>query len=207
MFRIDPVVLFGKALGMIAQQAEPDDPLMRELLHWAGKLEAAAGERWRGVVASGIRCTVPDLKMGIVMPCDESAIAACAACRQPTCLRHSMVAINADIVCLRCVNEVVSVVRERLRQGSGQAGHGSNGAQRQPDPGEEFERLRKAHLRTLGLKDPTDWSEIETSYKDLLVKNHPDRAPPAKRKQAEEKFKKVRVAYDWLAANKSRKVA
>ncbi len=207
MFRFDPVVMFGRALGMIAEQAEPSDPLARDLLRWVGRIEQEAVERWRHVLMSGIRCVVPDRKNGALLPCGDGAIAACAACYEPTCLRHAMVASNGDVVCLRCVNECVGVVRERVKAGGARPEQQNHARANHPGAGEDPVALRKAHLKTLGLKDPADWEEIEAEYKALLKKWHPDRAAPGKREAAEAKFKKVRVAYDWLQANKDRKVA
>jgi DnaJ-domain-containing protein 1 len=190
-------------VGQFARQAQPTDPLVRALLQWGGELENAAMQRWRGVMMSGIRCVLPERRGGLILPCDEPAIAACAACQQPTCLHHAMVAGNADVVCLKCINEAVNIMRQRPRVEvpRPQAQPNAKSAE------EVWDRDRKAHLRTLGLKDPADWAEIEAAYKELLVKHHPDRAIPSRRKQAEDRFKRVRVAYDWLTANKDKKVA
>jgi len=43
----------------------------------------------------------------------------------------------------------------------------------------------------------SSWAQVESAYKDLLVRYHPDRNPQD-RHAAEVRFKEVRVAFDLL---------
>lgn len=59
----------------------------------------------------------------------------------------------------------------------------------------------KHHYQTLGLKPGTPWEQIKHSYKDLLKQNHPDKFHfcSNKRKEAEEKTKKINIAFETVA--------
>jgi DnaJ-domain-containing protein 1 len=106
-----------------------------------------------------------------------------------------MTSWNGDVVCLACANEAVGMLKSREQR------YGYEPPPRRPRHGapadEDEERM---YLRELGLKPPTDWEEIESTYKTLLRKWHPDKAADeSERKSHEQKFKKIRTAFDWLA--------
>lgn len=59
--------------------------------------------------------------------------------------------------------------------------------------------MAKDYYETLGVaKDASD-SEIKKSYRKLALKYHPDKAPEEKKKEYEEKFKKISEAYRILS--------
>jgi len=55
---------------------------------------------------------------------------------------------------------------------------------------------RIPHLKVLGLNEFATQKQIKTSYRKLAMQLHPDRNP--NNKQAEEKFKKMKAAYESL---------
>jgi DnaJ-domain-containing protein 1 len=104
-----------------------------------------------------------------------------------------MVAHNADVVCVKCVNEFVVIAR--ARQGGQEPGPAA-----QP---EDTQALRKKHLKTLGLTPDSSWTEVQSTYRDLVKKNHPDKHPDGqKREDATAKMSKINEAYSWLLARR-----
>jgi len=193
--------IFAGIFGGFARGVGP--AVNDSLFPWLQKLGVAAITRWSGVIASGIRCAIP-MRAGSRLPCGGQAIGGCACCGLPTCLEHAMVARTADVVCLKCINEYVSVVRERTRG----AGPGRVDPPPQPQAvADHGERDRRKHLKTLELEDPTTPDEIKMAYRKLALQHHPDRAPEGEKKAATKKFMRVQAAYDFLMAEAERKVA
>ncbi|CAE6527356.1 unnamed protein product [Rhizoctonia solani] len=56
----------------------------------------------------------------------------------------------------------------------------------------------------LGMKATPD--EIRKAYKKLALKTHPDRAPPERKQEAEEEFRKVNAAYEVLIDEEKRRI-
>lgn len=195
--------LFGSLFGGFSRGVPP---LVTEvLLPWANKVGLSAIARWSPIVASHIRCGLP-YKMGSPHLCSNQAIAGCGCCKSPVCLDHAMVAGNADVICLRCVNETVKIIQERIaKDPDRQPPRSRPMADESPD--REAEKLK--HLKTLGL-DPDDepgLDEIKAAYRKLVAKHHPDRAPEAERKAATKRFLKIQAAYEFLVDDAERKVA
>ncbi|MEA2113418.1 MAG: molecular chaperone DnaJ [Patescibacteria group bacterium] len=55
------------------------------------------------------------------------------------------------------------------------------------------------YYKTLGIEKGASEEEIKKAYRKLALKYHPDRAPKDKKKEHEEKFKKVSQAYSVLS--------
>ena len=58
---------------------------------------------------------------------------------------------------------------------------------------------KKDYYDILGLSNGTGVDEIKKAYRQLVMKHHPDRVEPAKKKEAEERFKEISEAYAVLS--------
>ena len=58
---------------------------------------------------------------------------------------------------------------------------------------------KKDYYEILGVKKDAAVEEIKKAYRSLALSHHPDRVPPEKKKEAEEKFKEISEAYAVLA--------
>ncbi|CAE6479654.1 unnamed protein product [Rhizoctonia solani] len=64
-----------------------------------------------------------------------------------------------------------------------------------------------SHLyETLNLGMNATPDEIRKAYKKLALKTHPDRAPPERKQEAEEEFRKVNAAYEVLIDEEKRRI-
>ncbi|KAJ1306599.1 hypothetical protein OPQ81_007598 [Rhizoctonia solani] len=64
-----------------------------------------------------------------------------------------------------------------------------------------------SHLyETLNLGMNATPDEIRKAYKKLALKTHPDRAPPERKEEAEEEFRKVNAAYEVLIDEEKRRI-
>lgn len=187
-------LLVGEALGRLsrlvgrAAHTVRADPFVAAFEEWIEKLDQAAGRRWQAAFVRYTPCMVPVNRAGGRQPCAAPAVAPCACCSEPTCIVHAMVAQNADVICLKCVNVYVRLARQARKEAL--------------DP---HAKIRRAHLATLGLKPGAPWHDVEAAYKRLMVRWHPDKN--ANKDKAHAKFVAIRAAFDWLRADTERKVA
>lgn len=178
-------------------------PLVTEiLLPWANKVGLNALARWSPIVATRIRCGIP-VRMGSPQPCSNQAVFACGCCKAPICLDHAMVASNADVICLRCVNEAVKIIQEK------HANDPPPRARQRPMDDTDREEQRRKHLKTLGFDedDEPEFDEIKAAYRKLVAKEHPDRVPEEKRKAQTRKFLKIQAAWEFFSDDAKRDVA
>jgi hypothetical protein len=164
------------------------------IMQWFADMQAHVMLRWRPVVESGILCSTRqrNLRTNQVEACRAPAIGSCGFCRQPVCLHHALVGQNADLICRTCLAEYMRIVQAR----GGGAPPPAAEPQRSPAEQEIFDRRR--YLRTLGLKEPVSWAIIHAAFRRKAARSHPDHAKPAKRAEAETKFKQINEAYQWL---------
>lgn len=197
--------LFGSLFGGFSRGVPP---LVTEvLLPWANKVGLSALARWSPVVASHIRCGLP-IKLGSPYMCSNQAVSGCGCCKKPVCLEHAMVAGNADVICLKCVNEVIRLVQERVAKEPKPEPERPRAAGFGETP-EDREKLRLKHLKALELDadDEPDVEDIKSAYRRLVAKTHPDKFPEGERKAATKRFLKIQAAYDFLVADAERQVA
>jgi hypothetical protein len=177
--------VLSQMLGRAAQEMRTTDPVTDRSIHFLAQIQAQAFGRWAHVSRSGVRCTVRFLPpSGAMIDCTSPAVGGCVACGQPVCLGHAMVSGSGEVVCMACVYKVVS--ERKSSRGS-------------PTPHQEGdEKIRRKHLRTLGLEGSPAESEIRAAYKSRAARAHPDRYSPSKRDAQERKFKRIGQAKDWL---------
>jgi hypothetical protein len=202
--------LFSQLLGRAAAEVRTNDPVVNGLVRWMGKLQENAFFKWRAVAASGIACARQVKTVyGTVAACPSAAVAACALCKQPTCIDHACIASTGAVACTRCMNVFADVVRERVGAPPSPRVEGAPPRPRMPVmPADEEAALRKKHLRMLGLKDPSDMDEIRVAFKTLMAKHHPDRQPEgAKRDAATKKCAAISAAFAWLKEQDERQAA
>lgn len=184
-------------------------PLVTEiLLPWANKVGLGALARWSPIVGSNIQCDLP-VKLGMPHRCAGRAVAGCGCCKKAVCLDHAMVAANADVICLRCVNEMLKITQERVASAAPPPGQDdARRPNRGPVDPAQYARDRRKHLKVLGIEDDEpEVDDIKAAYRRLVAKMHPDRFPEDERKAATKRFLKIQQAYDFLIADAEKKVA
>jgi curved DNA-binding protein CbpA len=67
--------------------------------------------------------------------------------------------------------------------------------------------VRAQALRTLGLAPGASLDEINQAFRKAAMKHHPDKHPPARRAQAEARYKKISEAYEFLKRHGAGKAA
>ena len=200
----------NRAVGQVANAQT--DPLAASVFRWFGNFQEHVMRKWYPITRANLACSVKQKNpaTGKFEPCPHVAIGACCFCRHPTCLHHAMVNHVAEIACFRCMVECVQLMKDKHPEWQARPDIGANGSQSAPPASQEAVDLerRRRYLKVLGLKDPTTWDEIHATFRELSIKLHPDRAPtPAKRVQAEKKFKALSEAYSWFSEKRERAVA
>ncbi len=59
--------------------------------------------------------------------------------------------------------------------------------------------MKRDYYEILGIKKDASPEDIKKAYRSLALSHHPDRVPPEKKKEAEEKFKEISEAYAVLS--------
>jgi len=85
-------------------------------------------------------------------------------------------------------------VAELIRGKSAGAGHDVREDERKRAQEERID----ASLKVLGLTRSAGFEDVKRAFRDFAAKNHPDRAKPEDRAEAERKFKLVSEAYNFL---------
>lgn len=211
------------ALGRFASglaDAAPEGPrnVWSAIGPWVADLTRSASQHWLPHLLTGIPCEVihRPQPLGIGVQCPSPAIAGCAVCRKPVCLDHSFVARGAQAICFPCAKQAIDDhapggprpasprghspdpgAPPHSSEASSGTGHANGQAPPHPPTDPTLAARLTAARKILKVKRSATWTEVEASYKALLVKHHPD-LNPQNRAQAEARFKEVRVAYDLL---------
>jgi hypothetical protein len=180
-----------------------------EVRPWLANLVKHAAPKWLPRLSFGFACTLPRPDG---YACPRPAVAACDACGRPCCLDHARIDQWGDAICYACCWEIGQQKRSERAAGGGPHAHAqpphehahAHQAPNQPPPIPEKE-LTWAR-RTLGVKKSDEWADVQSAYKRLLAKWHPDRHPNDAA-TAEKKFKDVRRAFDLLTQERERKEA
>ncbi len=216
---------FLGALGRFASglaDAAPEGPrnVWIAIGPWVADLTKSASQHWLPHLLTGIPCEVIHRPhpLGIGIPCQSPAIAACSVCRKPVCLDHAFVARSGQAICFPCAKQDIddhnplggaahpppprgasphsgTPPHSSYSPGGQGQTHGSPGTHPPPDP--TLPARLTAARKTLKVKRSASWDEITTSYKALVFKHHPDRNPQD-RAQAAARFVQINAAYDLL---------
>src|SRR5512137_3063150 len=63
---------------------------------------------------------------------------------------------------------------------------------------------KRDYYEILGVRKGATPEELKKAYRELALRSHPDRVPPEKKKEAEDKFKEISEAYGVLSDPKKR---
>lgn len=211
---------FFGAIGRIAGTfvgGAPDAPRFawNAVAPWFNELTRSATTRWLPHLVLGIRCEVVLQDPSGAVPCVIASVADCAVCRRPCCLDHSFVSKGGEAICYPCAHAAYRAHAPKMPGEQSAAGQREPRAERArarsaprdsapgPPPPSTEEDLRErafaAARKELGVKASASWADVESAYKALLKKHHPDRYASARDKATHSaRFVKVRAAYDFL---------
>jgi len=193
--------MLGHAVDEVADGAR--DPLTRSILRWVGRVQSQILLRWRPLVQSGARCGIAQrLPNGEVVNCREAAIGSCGFCGLHTCLHHAMIDENANVLCFRCLTEAARLMNAQAAPNPPRVR--PERRDEHPAVPDDEPTLRRRYLRVLGLRDPITSTELNETFRELMRKHHPDRAPENKRAAAENRSKAITEAYHWLRNHEKR---
>ncbi len=65
---------------------------------------------------------------------------------------------------------------------------------------------RRDYYEVLGVRKGASSDEVKSAYRNLVMKHHPDRVAPEKKKEAEERFKEISEAYAVLSDENKRRL-
>lgn len=184
-----------RAIPQAAQFAAYVDPgaqvlLKQALMPWFQEICVKAPRNWYH--PSVQRVCDRKLRDGT---CAAKAVGMCSICHRDVCMSHAWVGLDATIVCKTCLDEA----RKHIVPIENQAPSWEEAARQAPKV--ERPASLSEHYKTLGVDEDVTDDELETSYKALLKRWHPDRVKTSDKKaQYERKFKQVRAAYDAIRA-------
>lgn len=164
---------------------------LHTMLGWLERVQVKSFEKWYPDNLL-LQCAVSTSSTR----CRAKAAGPCSCCGRPVCLQHSMVSMDADLMCAPCF----AVARQHAKPfASGETGQDPD---RSPfaqavDPDNEL-ALANAY-RVLRVKPDVSDEELRKAYKMKLKASHPDQKRTAEAKQrAETKFKDIRAAWDII---------
>ena len=194
-FRIDRV-LEDAARQFFGQQRSPaQEGYHANAYRVLTRVQQLLAGPWRAAQVTHLPCAVHFRRQdGALLRCTEPMSGACSVCKRPVCLSHAMVALESgDLICLGCVE----IARQNL---------GAPPDARESG-GDDFERIKRGHMRRLHLTGEPGEAEILSAFKREAAKAHPDKQPEARKDQAHKRFVQLGTARDWLIENLHRSAA
>jgi len=142
----------------------------------------------------GHPCECANESGGVRSACAHTAAVACEACGRKSCLYHSFMAYRGEAICWHCVAEAIKMSAFP----SGHDVRNGNGRPRSDQYKAKIEAEIARCLNILGLEAGASWDDVHKAFRDKSAKEHPDRFPAGERHTAEERFKAVSAAYNFL---------
>jgi len=168
----------GSAIGAFSQVAgtQTEELLRSVIAPWMFAVLSAAPRRWIPVLSSSRICAVDG-------GCASAAVAACALCGRPVCLRHCSVAMTAEVVCFDC-HKVAGAHVPRWKPPSE-----AEAASDSISTDEAYDEL--------GVDPMADDVDVKRAYRQACAEVHPDKVQgdEASKKRAAARFRRVQQAY------------
>lgn len=158
--------------------------LWDQLKPWLARIAQQGALKWLPQAAHQLPCQVPHYEGGQpVGECSRVAVDACLTCKRPTCLEHSFVDSNGDLVCYMCVSKLGQSPKQQRQQTP------------PPAPDKRVEAAKKAWWArgVLGVDEQATWDDVRKAHRTLSATWHPDRSGGD-----EKRYKDVQIAYDLL---------
>jgi hypothetical protein len=182
-------------------QAGPAQPFgfVTDIKDWMGELGRNALPRFGVHMLSHAEC---EHHISARTMCPNRSVAECVSCGKATCLFHGFVNHEATLICEQCTGESAS--RQRFREKKPPKARAR--AQEAPRPkyraprGPSFDPERVQALLALGLPPQASFADVQSRFRELASKLHPDKFPEPERKAAGERFAKITQAYETLKA-------
>lgn len=180
-----------------------------EIAPWLTRFSKNAAQKWLPRILNNQTCQVPSLANGIPSPCSRHAVSTCDVCGRQVCLEHARVDHRAEAICFPCVAAAMKAARA---QGTGFYGEnqpadkgyeGEAGPKAPPRPQQDKKAILREAYKIIGIKQSCSDAELKSAYKKLVAKWHPDRHPEDKKAAAEERFKRIQKAYEFITAERS----
>lgn len=156
--------------------------LVNIVMPWAAHVSRHAPAKW------GIPEDKPNLCFVETGPghCQAPAVGLCLICRRPVCLNHSLVSVDASLVCYACMKVAAKVCKpweppaQHRKQQADKAGIGWA-------------------FKLLGVDDDATDEEIKKAYKRAVARYHPDKAKDDDEREASAQvFKTIQDAYSLI---------
>ena len=99
--------------------------------------------------------------------------------------------------------QAISLLATRLRLSPQEFNRVINAAEQEHSAGRrQSDQERLQALRVLGLDESASHADIRNAYRQLMVKHHPDLAPPDEQEEATRRAAQINQAYDLLVGSK-----
>lgn len=184
-------------MGDMPPMGEQPFGFVSDIREWMSQLGRNALPRFGIFMISHGQCEQP---VGQRSACANRAVAECVVCGLPTCLFHGFINHEATLVCEGCASWAERRVpkKKRMKQQAREAPPPRPQYRAPRTPNYDPERVQA--LMQLGLPPTATFADVQTRFRELAAKLHPDKFPENERKQAGEKFARITAAYETLKA-------
>jgi len=156
--------------------------LWEQLKPWLSKIAQNGALKWLPQASMHLGCQIPHYDRGQpVGSCERIAVDTCIGCGKPSCLEHSFVDSNGDLICYLCVARIASPKHQQQNQ--------------TPPPSKKEEAEKKAWWArgVLGIDANATLDQVRKAHRTLSGRWHPDKSDGD-----EKRYKDVQVAFDLL---------